>query len=43
MCRWCALYPWKFVDESYNFISDFTLIGGLHKKLWASKITGVPI
>jgi hypothetical protein len=36
-------YRWKFLDEGYNFVSDLTSIGGLHKKLWASIVARVPI
>jgi len=43
MCRWRATYHWKAFNEGYNFALDFTSIGGLHKKLWASKIVRVPI
>jgi hypothetical protein len=34
---------WKAFNEDYNFALDFIFIGGLYKKLWAPKITGVPI
>jgi hypothetical protein len=43
VCRWRATYLWKNLDEEQNFASNFTSIGGLHKKLWASKIAGIPI
>ncbi len=33
----------KDLDEGYNFPLDLTSIEGLHKKLWASKVAGVPI
>jgi hypothetical protein len=39
--RWPATYRWKALDEGYNF--DLISIGGLHTKLWASKVIGVPI
>ncbi len=42
-CKWRATYNWKSFDESYNFVFKLTLIGGLHKKLWVSKVTGVLI
>jgi len=42
-CKWCAIYHWKSFDKGYNFVSHLISIGGLHKKLWASKIVGVPI
>jgi hypothetical protein len=35
--RWCATYRWKDLDDGYNFALDLISIGGLHKKLWASK------
>ncbi len=34
---------WKDLDKGYNFTSDLILIEGLHTKLWALKIMGVPI
>jgi hypothetical protein len=40
---WGATYYWNFFDEGYNFALDLTLIGGLHTKLWASKVARVPI
>jgi len=42
-CKWCATYHWKALDKDYKFSLDLTSIGGLHTKLWASKVTGVPI
>jgi hypothetical protein len=39
-CRWHATYSWTTLNESYNFSSDLTSIGGLHTKLWASKVVG---
>jgi hypothetical protein len=33
----------KALDKGYNFALNFTLIEGLHKKLWASKVPIVPI
>jgi hypothetical protein len=41
-CRWHATYCWKAL-KGYNFASDLTSIGGLHTKLWASKVKGVLI
>jgi hypothetical protein len=41
--RWRATYCWKVLNESYNFFLKLTSIRGLHKKLWASKVAGVPI
>jgi hypothetical protein len=40
--RWCATYRSKAFDEGYNFASNLTLIGGLHKKLCSSKVIGDP-
>jgi hypothetical protein len=37
-----ATYCWKALDEGYNFASDLITIGGLHKKLCALKVAGVP-
>jgi len=42
-CKWNATYHWKAFDEGYNFFSDLTSIGGLHKKVWASKVITIPI
>ncbi|CAM6030808.1 unnamed protein product [Sphagnum balticum] len=42
-CRWRATYRWKGLEEIYNFASDRIAIGGLHKKLWGSKVAGVPV
>jgi len=42
-CRWHATYRWKALNKGYNFVSNFISIGGLHAKLWASKVTGVLI
>jgi hypothetical protein len=36
-----ATYPWKALDESYNFALDRTSIEGLLAKLWGSKIAGI--
>jgi hypothetical protein len=33
---------WKALDEGYNFALDLTSIKGLHTKLWAPKVVGVP-
>jgi hypothetical protein len=41
-CRWHATYRWKNLDEGYNFALDFISILGLHAKLWAPKVAGVP-
>ncbi len=40
-CRRRATYRWKALDEGYNFALDRIAIGGLHKKLWGSKVAGV--
>jgi len=42
-CRWGATYHWKVLDKSYKFSLDLTLIGGLLKKLWASKVVKVSV
>jgi len=42
-CKWCVTYHWKALDMGDNFDLDITSIGGLHTKLWASKIAKVPI
>jgi hypothetical protein len=41
--RWHATYCWKALDKGYNFVFYFTSIEGLHKKLRASKVAGIPI
>ncbi len=41
--RWCATYQWKTFDEGHNSTSNLISIRGLHTKLWAHKIAGVPI
>jgi hypothetical protein len=42
-CRRRATYCWKAVDEGYNFALDFIIIKGLHVKLCALKVIGIPI
>jgi hypothetical protein len=42
VCKWHVTYCWKTLDKSYNFVLDFISIKGLHTKLWAPKVTGVP-
>jgi hypothetical protein len=42
-CRLCATYHWKDLNKGYNFVLDLNSIGGLHKKLWVSKVAGVLI
>jgi hypothetical protein len=41
-CRWHATYCWKYLDNGYNFASEFIAIEALPTKLWASKVTGIP-
>jgi hypothetical protein len=41
--RWHATYRWKAIDKSYNFSLNIISIGGLQKKLWASKVARIPI
>jgi hypothetical protein len=43
VCRWCATYFWKALNEGYNFVLDISSIKGLQTKLWASKVTRIPI
>jgi hypothetical protein len=43
MCKWHGTYHWKNLNKGYNFALDLTSIEGMHKKLWASKVVGVPI
>jgi hypothetical protein len=44
-CVWRrhATYHWKALDEGYNFALNLTSIRHFHKKLWASKMTRIPI
>ncbi len=37
-----ATYCWKALNEGYNFSFDLISIGGLHTKLWRSKVAKVP-
>jgi hypothetical protein len=41
--RWHATYPWKTLDEGYDFTLYLISIKGLHTKLWVSKVAGVLI
>jgi hypothetical protein len=41
-CRGCVTYLWKALDEGYNFVWDLISIRGLHTKLWAPKVVGIP-
>jgi hypothetical protein len=43
VCRQHATYRWKAVNKGYNFDLDLIAIGGLHAKLCALKVAGVPI
>jgi hypothetical protein len=42
MCRQCATYRWKALNKVYNFALDLIAIKGLHGKLCALKVVGVP-
>jgi len=37
-----VIYYWKVLKEGYNFALDLTSMEGLHTKLWAPKVVGVP-
>jgi hypothetical protein len=37
--RWRVTYHWKVIDKVYNFSLNLISVKGLHKKLWASKVT----
>jgi hypothetical protein len=41
-CRSHATYLWKALVEGYNFVLNLILIGDLHTKLVAPKVTKVP-
>jgi hypothetical protein len=41
--QWHATYHWKVFNKGYNFTLNLTLIKGLNKKLWASRVTRVSI
>jgi len=43
VCKQCPTYIWKTFDKVYNFVINLTLIKGIQKKLWASKVAKVPI
>jgi hypothetical protein len=43
VCRRCATYHWKSFNKGYNFFLNLTLMKGLYKKLWASKVSKVLI
>jgi hypothetical protein len=36
------ILAWKTFEEGYNFSLDIISIGGLHTKLWVTKVVGVP-
>jgi hypothetical protein len=42
VCRWCATYCWKALEEGYNFVSTLISIKDLHTMLWGPKVVGVP-
>jgi hypothetical protein len=42
VCKWSAKHCWKALNEGYNFALDLIAIGGLHRKLCALKVAGVP-
>jgi hypothetical protein len=42
VCWWHATYCWKDFNEGYNLALDLISIQGLHAKLWAPKVAGVP-
>jgi hypothetical protein len=39
---WHATYIWKALNEGYNFSPHLISIRGLHTKLWAPKVVGIP-
>jgi len=41
-CKWLATHHWKSLNEGYNFYLNLISIRGLHTKLWAPKVTGIP-
>jgi len=43
VCRWHATYRWKVFDDGYNFFLDLISIKGLHTKLCAPKVAGIPV
>jgi hypothetical protein len=43
VCKWHSTYRLKALDKGYNFSSDLISIEGLHAKLWAPKVMGIPI
>jgi hypothetical protein len=43
VCKRLITYCWKILNKGYNFASNLIIIGGLHAKLCAPKVTGIPI
>ncbi len=43
VCRGSATHGWKALNEGYNFSLDLNMIRGLHMKLCALKVAGVPV
>jgi hypothetical protein len=43
MCRQCVTYRWKALNKGCNFALDLIAIRGLHTKLWAPKVAGIPV
>jgi hypothetical protein len=41
-CRWRVTYRWKALNKGYYFTLHLISIGGLHTKVWPSKVTRVP-
>jgi hypothetical protein len=42
LCRWRVTYRLEALDKGYNSVIDFISIEGLHTKLWAPKVAGLP-
>jgi len=40
-CRWSVIHRWKALEESYKFAWNLIPIGGLSKKLWLRKVSGI--
>ncbi len=43
VCRSSATWRWKALKESYKIDLDLIPIGGLKKKLWMPKVSGVQL
>jgi hypothetical protein len=41
ICKRSATWRWRALEENYMIASDLILIGGLSKKLWMPKVSGV--